>query len=48
MKPFRAAIQNELLLAYGLDRSLQMFTPRDATFEELTLFHTPEYIRFLK
>lgn len=25
-----------------------MFTPRDATFEELTLFHTPEYIRFLK
>ncbi|CAL5975872.1 Histone_deacetylase [Hexamita inflata] len=48
MKPFRAAMVQELVLAYGLDEGLNFFLPRDAHFEELALFHSPEYIRFLK
>ncbi|KAH0569817.1 Histone deacetylase [Spironucleus salmonicida] len=48
MKPFRAAMVQELILAYGLDENLNFFTPRDARFEELSLFHAPEYVRFLK
>lgn len=38
----------ELIMAYGLDESLNFYLPRDAHFEELALFHSPEYIRFLK
>ena len=48
MKPFRAAMVQELMLANGLDEHLNLFEPRDARFEEIALFHAPEYIRFLK
>lgn len=48
MKPFRAAMVNELILSYGLDEHLNYYQPRDATFQDLTLYHTPDYIRFLK
>jgi acetoin utilization protein AcuC len=31
----------------GLDRQVQVLEPRDASIEELQLFHTPEHIRFV-
>lgn len=48
MKPFRTALVHELILAYGLDEYLNYLTPRDATFNDLVLYHTPDYVRFLK
>lgn len=48
MKPFRIALVNELILAYGLDEHLNYYTPRDATFQDMSLYHTPDYVRFLK
>lgn len=40
MKPFRIALVNELILAYGLDEHLNYYTPRDATFQDMALYHT--------
>eukprot|EP01138_Halocafeteria_seosinensis_P005266 gb/GECG01005384.1/.p1 GENE.gb/GECG01005384.1/~~gb/GECG01005384.1/.p1 ORF type:complete len:420 (+),score=34.60 gb/GECG01005384.1/:1-1260(+) len=48
MKPQRMKMAHHLLLGYGLYRSLHVHRPHLATPEEMTLFHSDEYIDFLK
>eukprot|EP00768_Dysnectes_brevis_P004668 gnl/Dysnectes_brevis/3380_a4252_1009.p1 GENE.gnl/Dysnectes_brevis/3380_a4252_1009~~gnl/Dysnectes_brevis/3380_a4252_1009.p1 ORF type:complete len:440 (+),score=103.30 gnl/Dysnectes_brevis/3380_a4252_1009:105-1424(+) len=47
MKPFRISLVQELVLSYGLYKHLKIYQPRDAHFEDMCVFHSREYIRFL-
>jgi hypothetical protein len=48
MKPHRIRMAHNLILNYGLYEQLQVFRPRLASFEDMTRFHTDDYINFLK
>jgi len=48
MKPPRLALTNQLVLGYGLHKKMDVYNPRRATDEEITDFHSEEYIEFLK
>jgi hypothetical protein len=48
MKPHRLAITHNLILNYGLHKKMKVYKPRRATVEDLTKFHSPEYIEFLQ
>jgi acetoin utilization deacetylase AcuC-like enzyme len=48
MKPHRLAITHNLILNYGLHKKMKIYKPRRATVEDLTKFHSPEYIEFLQ
>ncbi|KAJ0971273.1 hypothetical protein J5N97_019232 [Dioscorea zingiberensis] len=48
MKPHRIRMTHKLLDAYNLLPKMQVFQPRMATIEDLTKFHTDDYIDFLK
>lgn len=48
MKPHRIRMAHNLIMAYGLYEKVQAFRPRLASFEDLTRFHTDDYINFLK
>ena len=48
MKPHRLALTNHLVLTYGLHEKMLVYSPRKATPEELQVFHTPEYVSFLR
>eukprot|EP00039_Didymoeca_costata_P013218 m.197267 g.197267 ORF g.197267 m.197267 type:complete len:152 (-) comp15710_c1_seq6:3975-4430(-) len=48
MKPHRLALTHNLVLNYGLYRKMEVFRPYRACEEDMTMFHTPEYIDFLK
>ncbi len=47
MKPARLTLTNRLVLAYGLHKHMNVFTPREATKEELEMFHDSDYVDFL-
>jgi len=48
MKPHRIRMTHNLLLNYGLCKKMQIFRPWRATPEQLTRFHSDEYIKFLR
>lgn len=48
MKPHRIRMTHHLILNYGLYRELEVYRPFPATFEEMTRFHSEDYINFLK
>eukprot|EP00940_MAST-03C_sp_MAST-3C-sp2_P001501 g1501.t1 len=48
MKPHRIKLAHNLILAYGLYRKMECFRPRLATPEDMTMFHTLEYTKFLQ
>ncbi|GMT07778.1 hypothetical protein PENTCL1PPCAC_29952, partial [Pristionchus entomophagus] len=48
MKPHRIRLTHHLILNYGLYRDLEVFRPFPAAFDELTRFHSEEYMTFLK
>ncbi|KAL4119422.1 hypothetical protein QTP88_012231 [Uroleucon formosanum] len=48
MKPHRIRMTHNLLLNYGLYRKMEIYRPHKATAEEMTKFHSDEYIRFLR
>ncbi|TIB70803.1 histone deacetylase [Wallemia mellicola] len=48
MKPHRMRMVHNLVLNYGLDKKMQILKPPRASPEEMTRFHTDEYIDFLK
>ncbi|XP_001946595.2 histone deacetylase Rpd3-like [Acyrthosiphon pisum] len=48
MKPHRIRLTHDLLLNYGLYRKMEIYRPHKATAEEMTKFHSDEYIRFLR
>lgn len=47
MKPWRLTLTKQLVMAYGLEYTMDLYEPRPATFDELTLFHDREYTEFL-
>ncbi|XP_018400962.1 PREDICTED: histone deacetylase Rpd3-like [Cyphomyrmex costatus] len=48
MKPHRIRMTHNLLLNYGLYRKMEIYRPHKATAEEMTKFHSDDYIRFLR
>lgn len=48
MKPHRIRMTHNLLLNYGLYRKMEIYRPHKATQDEMTKFHSDEYIRFLR
>ena len=48
MKPHRIRMTHNLLLNYGLYRKMEIYRPHKATQEEITKFHSDDYIRFLR
>ncbi|GMS93051.1 hypothetical protein PENTCL1PPCAC_15226, partial [Pristionchus entomophagus] len=48
MKPQRIRMTHTLLLNYGLYKDLEVYRPFAASFEDMTRFHSPEYISFLR
>jgi histone deacetylase 1/2 len=48
MKPSRITLTHELILAYDLHKSLDIFCPRDCTPSELAAFHSEDYLHFLR
>ncbi|KAF0440741.1 histone deacetylase [Gigaspora margarita] len=47
MKPLRVRMTHNLVMKYGLYKRMEIFRPRPGTIEELTQFHTDDYINFL-
>jgi len=48
MKPHRLALTHELVVGYGLDRRMALYKPHAASEEELLMYHSPDYIEFLR
>ncbi|KAF2731932.1 putative histone deacetylase [Polyplosphaeria fusca] len=47
MKPWRLTLTKQLVLAYGLEYTMDLFEPRPASLDELAIFHDREYLSFL-
>ncbi|KAI0600876.1 histone deacetylase phd1 [Biscogniauxia sp. FL1348] len=47
MKPWRLTLTKSLVSAYGMNFAMDNYSVRAATFEELTAFHTQDYVNFL-
>ncbi|EPQ18616.1 Histone deacetylase 2 [Myotis brandtii] len=47
MKPHRIRMTHNLLLNYGLYRKMEIYRPHKVTAEEMTKYHSDEYIKFL-
>ncbi|CAG8501611.1 8256_t:CDS:10 [Funneliformis mosseae] len=47
MKPFRVRMTHNLVMNYGLCKKMEIFRPKPSTIDELTQFHTDDYINFL-
>ncbi|OQR74486.1 histone deacetylase 1-like [Tropilaelaps mercedesae] len=48
MKPHRMRMTHNLILNYGLYRRMEIYRPHKATQEEMTKYHSDEYVRFLR
>ncbi|GLB34298.1 putative histone deacetylase [Lyophyllum shimeji] len=47
MKPHRVRVTHELLTAYDMLGKMQVLRPKRASAEDMTMFHTDEYVQFL-
>ncbi|KAI1390254.1 histone deacetylase phd1 [Hypoxylon trugodes] len=47
MKPWRLTLTKSLVSSYGMNFAMDNYTARAATYEELTSFHTDDYVEFL-
>lgn len=48
MKPHRIRMTHNLLLNYGLYQHMEIYRPGRASFEDITKYHSDDYIKFLK
>lgn len=48
MKPHRIRMAHDLLVNYGIYDKMQIYRPHKATFNEMTMYHTDDYVNFLK
>jgi len=48
MKPHRIRMTHNLLLNYGLYRKMEVYRPQIASLEEMTKYHSDDYMLFLK
>jgi len=47
MKPHRIRMTHNLILNYGLYRKMEVYRPHKAISEEMTRFHSDEYVKFI-
>ncbi|CAE7030569.1 hypothetical protein PTNB73_05436 [Pyrenophora teres f. teres] len=47
MKPWRLTLTKQLVVAYGLEYTMDIYSPRPASMEELALFHERKYLDYL-
>ncbi|KAF1935546.1 hypothetical protein EJ02DRAFT_439165 [Clathrospora elynae] len=47
MKPWRLTLTKQLVLAYGLEFTMDLYEPRPANFKELEIFHDRDYLSYL-
>jgi hypothetical protein len=47
-RPTRVAMTHELIKHYGLMNQMEVFIPHFASDKQLTMFHSDDYIEFLK
>lgn len=48
MKPHRIRMAHNLILNYGLYRKMEIYRPHKALAEEMTKYHSDDYIKFLR
>ncbi|XP_071835820.1 histone deacetylase 1-like isoform X2 [Apostichopus japonicus] len=48
MKPHRIRMTHNLILNYGLYRKMEIYRPHKAVMEEMTKYHSDDYIKFLR
>jgi len=48
MKPHRIRMAHNLILNYGLYRKMEIYRPHKAVAEEMTKYHSDDYIKFLR
>uniref|UniRef100_A0AAY4E2X5 histone deacetylase n=1 Tax=Denticeps clupeoides TaxID=299321 RepID=A0AAY4E2X5_9TELE len=48
MKPHRIRMTHNLLLNYGLYRKMEIYRPHKSNAEEMTKYHSDDYIKFLR
>jgi histone deacetylase 1/2 len=48
MKPERIAMTHSLINSYHIYRNLDVYMARQASKQEMTKFHTPDYINYLE
>ncbi|GIY29011.1 histone deacetylase 1 [Caerostris darwini] len=48
MKPHRIRMTHNLILNYGLYRKMEIYRPHKATQDEMTRYHSDDYVRFLR
>ncbi|XP_046857636.1 probable histone deacetylase 1-B [Xenia sp. Carnegie-2017] len=48
MKPHRIRMTHNLLLNYGLYRKMEIYRPHKANLDEMTKYHSDDYVKFLK
>ena len=48
MKPHRIRMTHNLILNYGLYRKMEIYRPHKASAEEMTKYHSDDYIKFLR
>jgi len=48
MKPHRIRMTHNLLLNYGLYRKMEIYRPHKANIDEMTKYHSDDYVRFLR
>ena len=48
MKPWRLTLTNKIVLAYGMHYAMDLYLSRAATYQELSEFHTADYVEFLQ
>lgn len=47
MKPKRVAMAHSLIQNFGLYKDLDVYSAREATFEEMLKFHDQDYLQYL-
>jgi histone deacetylase 1/2 len=48
MKPHRIRMAHNLAMNYGLYKKMDIFRPPRATFQDMTRFHSDDYLNFLR
>jgi acetoin utilization deacetylase AcuC-like enzyme len=48
MKPHRVRMAHSLILHYGLYEQMECYRPNRATEQDMTAFHAPDYVQFLR
>ena len=48
MKPIRIKMAHQLIVNYGLYKKMDVYEPHTASFNELTTYHSPEYITYME